>query len=237
MTLLEFQCRHRYPSGFTLDLSLEMREPVTALCGPSGSGKSTTLALVAGLLRPAAGLIRLADRVLLDTAKGTWVRPEQRGIGFIHQDHLLFPHLTVQRNLRYGFSRQTRQTRRKRGSRGAIAMSDVVETLELADLLERYPHTLSGGQRQRVAVARAILRGPDLLLMDEPVSSLDAPLRARVLDYLARAIAEFEIPALVVTHDAAVAERLAGEVVYVEDGKPAGGPAAAAAAMPLRGKP
>ena len=218
MSLLQFQCRHRYASGFELDFAFEMRERVTALSGPSGSGKTTTLALIAGLVRPSSGYIRLADRVLLDTANGVHVRPERRGIGLVHQDHLLFPHLSVRRNLRYGLARQTRQTRKTRQPRREIALADVVEMLELKELLDRYPHTLSGGQRQRVALARAILRSPDLLLMDEPLSSLDIPLRDRVLAYVERAICEFAIPTLIVTHDDAVARRLASEIVYVRDG-------------------
>lgn len=210
MTLLHFQCRHRYPSGFELDFAFELRERVTALCGPSGSGKSTTLALIAGLLRPSAGFIQMADRVLLDTAKGVCVRPELRGIGFVHQDHLLFPHMSVRRNLRYGIARQRRRPR------PAVGLDIVVEMLELEHLLDRYPHTLSGGQKQRVALARAILRGPDLLLMDEPLSSLDVPLRDRVLAYLERAIRELDIPTLVVTHDRAIAARLASDVIAME---------------------
>lgn len=218
MSFLHFHCRHSYPSGFAFDFAFEMRERVTALFGPSGSGKSTTLGLLAGLLRPCAGCIRLADRVLLDTAKGIRVRPEERGIGLVHQDHLLFPHVTVRRNLHYGLARRPRRE---------IALADVLEMLELRELLDRYPHTLSGGQRQRVAVARAILRGPDLLLLDEPLSSLDVPLRDRVLAYLERAIREFAIPTLVVTHDLAVANRLASDVVYIRDGKRDNAPAAA----------
>lgn len=210
MSLLHFNCLHRYPTGFELDFAFEMTEGVTALFGPSGSGKSTTLALIAGLLRPSRGTIRLADRVLLDTARGVCVRPENRGIGFIHQEHLLFPHLTVKKNLQYGLRRRPRRR---------LALRDVVEILELEGFLDRYPHSLSGGQRQRVAIARAILRGPDLLLMDEPLSSLDEPLKDRILAYLEQVIAEFRIPTLLVTHDQTTALRLATEVVHLRDGK------------------
>jgi molybdate transport system ATP-binding protein len=183
---------------------------VTALFGPSGSGKSTTLALIAGLVQPRYGRIVLGDRVLLSTSDHVCLRPESREIGFVFQDHLLFPHLTVSSNLRYGAKRRpVRQFEFQR----------VVEILELVSLLDRYPHTLSGGQRQRAALGRAILRGPELLLMDEPLTALDEGLKDRILNYLERVIAEYHIPTLFVSHDQTDVRRLADHVVVLEGGR------------------
>lgn len=208
--MLDFRCRHRYPSGFELDLSFRTNGNVTALFGPSGSGKSTILALIAGLLRPREGEIRLANEVLLDTGRSVDVPPERRGIGFVFQDHLLFPHLTVAQNLRFGMRRRARRK---------IDFGGVIEILELEPFLQRYPPTLSGGQRQRVALGRAILCGPNLLLMDEPLSSLDDALKERIVSYLERVVHEFQIPALYVSHDGSTASRLATQIVCLRDGK------------------
>jgi len=210
MPHLEFHCQHRYASGFTLDAQFVAGESVTALLGPSGAGKTTILALIAGLLRPEQGRIQLGERVLLDTSRRKAVSPEQRGVGLVFQEHRLFPHLTVERNLRYG--------QRRRPAR-AIDFSEVVETLEIGELLRRYPRTLSGGQRQRVALGRALLRGPDLLLLDEPLVALERDLQDRILTYLERALGTFRIPTLLVSHDASLARRLARDVVLVENGK------------------
>jgi molybdate transport system ATP-binding protein len=210
MAELRFDCRFRRSSGFELDVRFEMGEGVTALLGPSGSGKTTTLDLIAGLLQPDAGSIRLGDQVLADRKAGVFLPPEQRGIGYVFQDHLLFPHLTIRDNLLFGHGR--------RSSR-AMVFDHVVKMLEIADLLARFPSTLSGGQRQRVALGRALLRGPELLLMDEPLASLDKALTDRILIYLERALHEWRIPVLLVSHDLAHARRMASQVVAIESGK------------------
>jgi molybdate transport system ATP-binding protein len=210
MSLLEFNCRLRYPDGFILQAQFEAGAGVTALFGPSGSGKSSTLGLIAGVLRPDAGHIRLAGRTLADVAAGVCLPPERRQVGIVFQDHLLFPHLTVRENLRFGHGR--RQARPMRFER-------VVEVLELGDLLERLPDRLSGGQRQRVALGRALLRGPELLLLDEPLTALDEGLKDRILGYLERATAEWHLPTLFVSHDQADVLRLAERVVVIEAGR------------------
>jgi molybdate transport system ATP-binding protein len=210
MPRLAFACRHRYPSGFELDAHFETGDGTTAVFGPSGSGKSTILGLIAGILRPQAGRIHLADRLLVDTASGVFLPAEQRRIGMVFQDHLLFPHLTVAQNLRYGLRR--RPVRR-------IEFDRVVAILEVGGLLDRLPHTLSGGQRQRVALGRALLRGPELLLMDEPLTALDEELKERILTYLERAVAEWRIPTLFVSHNQADVRRLADRVVVLKSGK------------------
>jgi molybdate transport system ATP-binding protein len=211
MSVLRFQCQHRYPGGFRLDAAFDVDHRFTALFGPSGSGKTSILNMIAGFLRPQQGTIRLANRTLLDTSLRVSLPPEKRHVGVVFQDSLLFPHLTVEGNLRYGQRR-----RDKRGRR--LDFSRAVDVLEIGPLLRRFPRNLSGGERQRVALGRALLSGPELLLMDEPLASLDAPLRDRVLAYLERAVAEWNIPTLFVTH-AQTEVRAAEWVVLLQEGQ------------------
>jgi molybdate transport system ATP-binding protein len=215
MSLLSFGCRHVYPDGFHLEAGFELDHSFTALFGPSGSGKTSILNMIAGFLRPEKGSIRLGDRVLLDSGRGICLPPERRHVGMVFQDAFLFPHLTVDANLVYGQGRHKR-----RGP--AIDYARVIEVLEIGPLLRRYPRNLSGGERQRVALGRALLSGPELLLMDEPLASLDAPLRDRVLTYLERAVAEWHVPILFVTHGQAEVRRAAQWVVLLENGRVVG---------------
>ena len=212
MSLLEFNCRLHYPSGFQLDAAFTTEHAVTAIYGPSGSGKTTILSIIAGLRRPREGLVRLRERVLENSAAGVHLAPEARRIGYVFQDHLLFPHLRVRNNLLYGWKRRL-------PGANTVEFDHVVEVLELATLLDRLPYTLSGGQRQRVALGRALLRGPELLLLDEPLASLDAALKDRVLSYVEKALQEWHIPALYVTHDRGEVMRLAQWVICLEGGR------------------
>jgi molybdate transport system ATP-binding protein len=212
VSLLECRCRLRYPSGFVVDAEFTTDAAVTALFGPSGAGKTSILSMVAGLRRPQAGTIRLGRRLLFDGVAGVNLAPEARRIGYVFQDQLLFPHLTVRRNLLYGWRRRPPQARQ-------VTVERAVEVLELHGQLDRLPHTLSGGQRQRVALGRALLTGPDLLLLDEPLVALDAALKRRVLDYVEQIVAEWGIPTVYVTHDADDVRRLAGQVVMLDDGR------------------
>ena len=212
MTLLSFQCRHRYAGGFELDLSFEVNHRFTSLFGPSGSGKTSVLSIIAGLMYPQQGSVCLADHNLLDTAQSICLTPENRNIGFVFQDALLFPHLTVEGNLRFG-------RRHRHKPRRTVDFSRVVDVLEIGSLLKRYPCNLSGGECQRVALGRALLSGPELLLMDEPLASLDDPLKGRILAYLERVVAEWDIPALFVTHGQAEVRRVAQWVVVIEKGR------------------
>jgi len=211
MPLLEFQCCHRYPSGFSLDVAFAIEHRFTALFGPSGSGKTSVLAMIAGFVRPQSGRIRLGDRTLLDTSARICLAPEFRQVGMVYQNSLLFPHLTVEANLRYG------QRHRRRPHR-QIDFCRVVEVLEVGPLLARYPYHLSGGERQRVALGRALASGPELLLMDEPLASLDSPLKARILAYLQRIVAEWEIPTLFVTHSQDEVRRAAAWALVIQRG-------------------
>jgi molybdate transport system ATP-binding protein len=214
MAQLSVDVRYRHDSGFEIDAKFEAGEGVTALFGPSGSGKTTILHLIAGGLQPTDGLIQLGDHTLVDTKAGVFLAPEKRLIGIVFQDHLLFPHMTVSKNLRFGMARA--------GSR-PMSFDKVVEILEIGELLEREPSTLSGGQRQRVAIGRALLRGPELLLLDEPLAALDHALKERVLEYLQHVFREWRIPTLFVCHEKDDVERMADRVVLVQSGRIIGG--------------
>jgi molybdate transport system ATP-binding protein len=211
MSTLQFECRHRYPSGFELDMSFEINHRFTSLFGPSGSGKTSVLSIIAGTLRPQTASVRIGDTTVVDTKDNIFLPLRQRNIGFVFQDALLFPHLTVDRNLRYG--------QRRRNGRRHVDFSRVVDVLELGNLLRRYPQNLSGGERQRVALGRALLSSPELLMMDEPLASLDDPLKDRVLTYLERTTSEWGIPTLFVTHNQAEVRRAADWVIVVERGR------------------
>lgn len=206
MQTLFVNCEFRYPTGFALKVAFHTAPGVTALVGPSGSGKTTTLHLIAGLLAPSSGEIRLGDRVLFDGRRGINLPPNERRVGLVFQDYLLFPHLTVAENLRYGLARRPASK---------ADYPHLLEVLDLAPLVARYPHALSGGQRQRVALGRAILSGPELLLLDEPLSASDAQLRETISSYLQKVIDEYRLPTLLVTHDAESVARLASQTVTI----------------------
>src|SRR4051794_31019682 len=156
--------RHDFPS-IRMDIAFEVpASGVTVLFGPSGSGKSTIINATAGLLRPDTCRIEVDGRLLADTRSGLWLPPERRRAGLVFQDSRLFPHMSVATNLRFGL---------RRAAPGSIAFDEIVDLLGIEALLARRPHTLSGGERQRVAIGRALLAQPHLLLMDEPLASLD----------------------------------------------------------------
>lgn len=207
MSVLKFDCLFAYSTGFVLEHAFEMEDGVTALVGPSGIGKTTTLQLIAGILTPARGRITLRDRVLFDSSRRVNASIEERHIGFVFQDYMLFPHLNVEENLKYGFHRRQAASR--------VNLDHLIEVFELGDLLKRYPVSLSGGQKQRVAVGRAFASNPEILLLDEPVSALDESLKANLLDYLAKGLKEYSIPTLLVTHDQSVVERMQAKVVQL----------------------
>jgi molybdate transport system ATP-binding protein len=181
-----------------------------ALFGPSGAGKTSILNMVAGLLRPDRGRIVVAGKTLFDSAADIDLPSEQRGLGYIFQDARLFPHKRVRANLLYGFNLTD-------ADRRWMEMGDVCAFLGITHLLDRWPRSLSGGEAQRVAIGRALLASPKLLLMDEPLSSLDAARREEILTVIERIRDELRVPILYVTHNRAEVERLAGEVVRVSD--------------------
>lgn len=215
MTPLSFDCQHRFSQEFDLDVKFDARQRVTCLFGPSGSGKTSILSMIAGLVKPTKGAIHLGDRTVFDTSQNVDVPADRRGIGFVFQDHRLFPHMTVLANLRFGCRRSVR----KHFHSKPMEFTRVVDVLELGPLLLRRPGTLSGGQRQRVSLGRALLSGPEILLMDEPLAALDDALKHRILEYLERIVEEWQIPTLMVSHSQAEVRRLSDWVVVMNDGR------------------
>ena len=197
---------------FTLEVDVEMHGRITAIFGPSGSGKTSLLDLVAGLRRARSAFIQLNDQVLTDVPQGVFVPANQRGIGYVPQDLALFPHLSVRQNLLYGHKSTG-------NSNPLFGFERIVELLEIQPLLQRSIRQLSGGEKQRVALARALLASPRLLLLDEPLASLDLQLKTRILPYLTRIRDELHVPMLYVTHDRYETLSLADEMVVLVNGK------------------
>ncbi|MCW5746286.1 MAG: molybdenum ABC transporter ATP-binding protein [Alphaproteobacteria bacterium] len=208
---LAIDIRHRL-GAFELDVRFESEGRLTALFGRSGSGKTSLVNLVAGLMRPDSGRIAVDGTVLVDTERRIFVPRHRRRIGYVFQEGRLFPHLSVRHNLLYGrwFSR----ARERR-----IAADQVIELLGLAHLLARRPASLSGGEKQRVAIGRALLSDPRLLLMDEPLASLDEARKAEILPYIERLRDELGIPVLYVSHAISEVARLATTVVLMSEGR------------------
>ncbi len=193
-----------------LDVALEVAAgECLALAGPSGAGKSSVLRIAAGLLRPRAGRVACGERVWLDCARGVDLPPEQRRCGYLFQDYALFPNLNAWQNVGYGLPRRGRRER----------ALELLERFGLADRAEARPGTLSGGERQRVALARALAPGPDVLLLDEPLSALDARTRAAAGRELAAVLHAAGVPALLVTHDFQEAALLGDRVGVIDGGR------------------
>jgi len=203
---------HFSRGDFALQAAATVGDGVTGVYGPSGSGKSTLLALLAGLLSPVRGRVQLGERVLVDTGARRVLPAWDRHVGLVFQDGQLFPHLTVRQNLLYGHARIPAATRR-------FELSGVAQLLELTPLLDRRPTLLSGGERQRVALGRALLYSPQLLLLDEPLSSLDDRLKQQILPFLKRIKHETRLPMLYVTHAHSELDYLADRVLGMERGR------------------
>ena len=206
---LEVAIRKSLP-GFTLDVEWSAGDGVAALFGPSGAGKTLTLQCLAGLVRPDAGRIVVDAQVLFDSVAGIDVPPQRRRVGYVFQGYALFPHLTVRGNV--GFGLRARAERRRRED-------EVMARLGIEAFAERHPRELSGGQRQRVALGRALATDPALLLLDEPLSALDLPLRQALRDELRSVLTDWGIAAVLVTHDLTEAYRLGDRIVVYEEGR------------------
>jgi molybdate transport system ATP-binding protein len=197
---------------FSLEIDLQLQCQVTGIVGPSGAGKTSLLDLIAGLRRPLSARIALNDRVLTDTAAGIITPPRLRAIGYVPQDLALFPHLSVRQNLLYG-------QRNGLGNGALFSFEHVTSVLEIQSLTARGTKDLSGGERQRVALARALLASPQLLLLDEPLASLDADLKAKIIPYLRSVRDEFQLPIIYVTHDEREVLALCDEVLEIRRGR------------------
>lgn len=201
----------RWCSGdFQLNVDFIAADGVIVLFGSSGAGKTTLINLIAGLLKPTCGRVVLNGAVLFDRAGGIDVSIHRRRIGCVFQEHLLFPHLSVRGNLLYGRSLR---------ARGGLEVEDVISLLGLGKLLKRHPHQLSGGERQRVALGRALLANPRLLLMDEPLASLDAARRSEIIPYIENLCRSSKIPIVYVTHNLEEVARLADTLIILQRGQ------------------
>lgn len=210
MARLSVAVRHRF-GAFDLDAGFQAHSGITALFGRSGSGKTSLVNVIAGLVRPQAGRIDVDGRVLVDTDAGIFLPPHRRRIGYVFQEARLFPHLRVRGNLLYG--------RWFAGGGSRDDFDRVVELLDIASLLDRRPSVLSGGERQRVAIGRALLAAPRILLMDEPLASLDQARKAEILPYVERLRDEAGVPIVYVSHAIDEVARLAGTVVLLAGGR------------------
>lgn len=209
---MDIAIRHRF-KGFELDAAFRMAKPgVTALFGPSGAGKTTIANAIAGLFHPDGGRIVIDDRVVFDRNAGIDVPPRLRRIGTVFQDARLFPHMSVEKNLRFGWRRVE-----PRASEDEFAR--IVDMLGLAHLLARKPAKLSGGEKGRVALGRALLASPTLLLLDEPLAALDAARKAEILPYLEKLRDDARLPMIYVTHSLEEVMRLADGLVLVKAGR------------------
>jgi molybdate transport system ATP-binding protein len=219
--MLNVRIEHRFGGAFALDAAFDAAGGLTALFGRSGAGKTSLINAIAGLLRPDRGHVAIDGAVLTDTDRGIFVPARRRRIGYVFQEGRLFPHLTVRQNLLYG-----RWFAPKGGPPGDL--DQVVDLLGIAPLLGRRPANLSGGEKQRVAIGRALLARPRLLVMDEPLASLDEPRKAEILPYIERLRDAAGVPVVYVSHQIAEVTRLATTMVVLSEGRVAasGSPAA-----------
>ena len=207
---MSLEVRLKHPMGKTLiDVEFQATSRLTAIFGKSGSGKSSIINMIAGLVKPTEGRIVVDSRVLFDSDLGVNIPVHQRRIGYVFQDGLLFPHFTVEQNLSYG----------RRFNRGVLEPGVIISLLDLAALLKRKPINLSGGEKQRVAIGRALMSNPSLLLMDEPMASIDEERKLEILPYIETLRDEMKLPIIYVSHSAHEVKRLAGDVIYIDNGR------------------
>lgn len=197
-------------AAYTLEFDAEFSAPITGLFGPSGAGKTTLLEIIAGLRRPKSGRVILNERPLTNAATRLHVPSERRRVGYVPQDLALFPHLSAGQNLHYGLQPD---------GKAQLPPKRVVDVLELGTLLSRPISQLSGGEQQRVALGRALLAGPEILLLDEPLSNLDDRLKERILDCIQEIQREFRVPVVYVTHSQWELSRICDTVFHLDKGR------------------
>ncbi len=196
--------------GFNLEFREIFGPGITAVFGPSGSGKTSILQMISGLQQPNSGSIKLNGRTLFDSENNIDLKPGNRKIGYVFQEGRLFPHLTVEDNLKYGM---------RKGGKGQIEFEKLTRLLQISNILEKKPNKISGGERQRTALGRALLSEPELLLMDEPFSAVDLKLRDQIIPFILNIQRETKLPVLVVSHDLADLLKLTNRICLVQNGK------------------
>ena len=210
--MLKVSIKHEFAS-LSIDIQFEAEQNcITALFGKSGSGKTSILNMISGLVKPDYGYIEINNTIILDTNNNIFTSPQKRNIGYIFQDSRLFPHLNVLSNLKYGMSAVNL-------NHPIIQIDKVINTLELENLLNRKPSNLSGGEKQRVAIGRALLTCPRILLMDEPLASIDAQMRAEIFPFIEGLQNEFKITILYVSHSIEEVIRLADKMLLISGGQ------------------
>jgi len=197
---------------FMLDVNLIANKRVNALFGPSGSGKSTLLSVIAGIINPTYGRIVIDGECLFDSVSGVNIPIHKRRVGLVFQEGRLFPHLTVEKNLLYGVNLTANQNEH-------VSINQVLELLEIGHLLKKPPHQLSGGEKQRVALGRALLSSPRLLMLDEPLASLDDRLKSQILPFLKRVAEEISIPMIYISHSMDEVQQITKNIIMIENGK------------------
>ena len=205
------QVRKRLGKDFALDLAISFPPGITILFGPSGAGKTTLLDCIAGLVRPDAGRVAIAEKVLFDSALGINLPPPHRKVGYVFQDLALFPHLSVEENIEYGLSSLDSHERKRRSAA-------ILESFRIPHLRSRRPGEISGGERQRVALARALVIDPGILLLDEPLAALDAATKSKIVDDLRAWNQEHRIPVVYVTHSREEVFALGERAIVLENG-------------------
>ena len=198
--------------GGTLNLSVDCiinQGDFVTIYGPSGAGKTTLLRIIAGLIKPENGNITVGDQKWFDSQKSINLKPQERPVGLVFQDYALFPNMTVKQNINYALG----------GNKNVRAIDEVIELMNLEDLINRQPDTLSGGQKQRVALARSLVKMPEILMLDEPMSALDHEMRHRIQNYLLEAHNKLKLTTILVSHDIGEIFKLANVIIMLEDGK------------------
>jgi molybdate transport system ATP-binding protein len=221
--MLTVNAKKRFPDagrpGSSIDISFEAGNGFTVILGPSGSGKSTALKMIAGIIPPDSGLIRLGDRVFFDSTTGTDLAIKERRVGFVFQDYALFPHLSAEKNIAFGIKGSDTRTKTER------ALS-LLALFHIEHVRDRMPAEMSGGEQQRVAVARALASDPSIVLLDEPLSAVDQEMRSHLLDEIEAAQNRTNIPFIYVTHNISEAERLGDNRIILTDPNEPGRPKA-----------
>jgi len=209
------KCLESDKSGsFTLDVAFNANEGINILFGQSGSGKTTTLRAIAGIVTPDEGSISIGDDIYFDSATGKNLSIQKRHVGYVFQDYALFPHMTAEQNIAYGI--------KDNGAPGVSRQQRAREMLTLFNIehvARRYPQNMSGGEQQRTALARALASDPAVVLLDEPLSAVDAKTRSRLLDEVVAAQERVQIPFIYVTHNTSEAIRLGSQVVVLHEGR------------------